>query len=51
MTTQNNQSTTPRSYACTGKQHADIVAFAKARGWENKRFDFVVEEYKRSQLH
>ncbi|WP_160331268.1 hypothetical protein [Burkholderia cenocepacia] len=39
------------SIGCTGAQHAEILAFAKARGLEKEFFHVVVAEWKRSKLH
>lgn len=39
------------SLSFTGQQHAEILAFAKARGMEKELFHVVVAEWHRSKLH
>jgi hypothetical protein len=45
------QPTRRDSIGCTGAQHAEIIAFAEARGLQKELFHVVVAEWKRSKLH
>ena len=45
------QTTRRDSFRCTGAQHAEILAFAEARGLQDELFHVVVAEWKRSKLH